>query len=134
MVVLQFVADGCFLAFAGGLGSGSLGFLLAVTAGGCVLGGFGVLVLDGFLVYAVDVGVRRSYAGAHVGGPSAFWDGEFVALFVDDAGSRLVLGLEFHFALELLDLLFVEEVAVLVAVLNPLLLAENLGPRGRRLF
>lgn len=58
---------------------------------------------------------------------------DLVALGVDDAGARLVARLELDLALERLDLLLVQEVAVLVAVLDVLLLADQaLVGRQRR--
>lgn len=115
------------MAFAGGLGFGPLGFLLAVTAGSCILGSFSVLALDRLLVDAMDIRMGRGYARNHVGGPPAVGGRQLVALLVDNTGPGLVFGLEFDFALELLDLFVIQEVAVLVAVLNFLFLAENLG-------
>ena len=56
--------------------------------------------------------------------------GDLVALGVDEAGARLVFGGEGDLALQRLDLVVVEELAVLVAVLDLLLAREEVG-RGR---
>ncbi len=52
---------------------------------------------------------------------------------VDDARPRLILSLELDLALERLDLLLVEQVPVLVAVLDPLLLRHHLVALGLKL-
>lgn len=59
---------------------------------------------------------------------------DFVAICIDDACSRLILGLELDLALERFDLLRVEKVTILVAILNLLLprddaLAHRVGTR-----
>ncbi len=70
-----------------------------------------------------DVGMRR---GDRVLWPSTLRLRDLIAIGINNAGACLVPGLELNLALESLDLLLVQEVAVLVTILNALLARENL--------
>lgn len=103
---LQLVLASRLFAFTRRLGLGALGLLLAVAAGCKLLDRTGVLAGDSLLVDAFHVGMGRSYAGAaELALPATFRRGNLGALVVDDARLGLVLGLKFHLALELGDLL-----------------------------
>jgi hypothetical protein len=83
------------------------------------------------LINALDVWVRRCHASILACGvlrPAAGGLGNFVAIRVDDARARLVARLELDLALELLDLLLVQEIAILVAVLDALLAGQDFLP------
>ena len=58
-------------------------------------------------------------------GRAASTELDFIAIGVDDTGSGLILGLKFDLALERLNLLLVEKVAILIAVLDLLLPRDN---------
>jgi hypothetical protein len=87
------------------------------------------------LINALDVRVRRRHAFLRASS-RAFWVllpaagglRNLVAVRVDKARARLVAGLELDLALQLLDLLLVEEIAILVAVLDAFLPGQDFLP------
>lgn len=109
------------------LGAALIRFLLAGLALGRLLRDLGstflAILLLRLLVRALDVGVGRCDAATTF---SNVRTDDLIPGGVNDARPRLVLGLELDLALERLNLLLVEQVAVLVAVLDALLLGEEL--------
>lgn len=75
----------------------------------------------------LDIGVGRSDLLRGVGDLC-----DLIAVGVNDASAGLVSSLELDLALKCLDLLLIQEVAMLIAVLDTLLAAQNLVARRGR--
>lgn len=118
---LQLILDSGVLGLARRLGLGLLGFLLTVAA--CRnLFDLGIILLDRFFVHSFNIRVRRSDTLVAC---LFFLRRNLMSLGVDDASSGFVASLEFDFALESLDLLFIQQIAVLVAVLDTFLFTKD---------
>ncbi len=125
---LQLIADsGLILSLACGLGLPLLLLLLAIAAGSNLLLRRGYVSIrssgnHSLLVHALDIRVGRRNTGDHLFGMA----GNLIAVLINNTDAGLVLGLELDLAFQGLDLLRIEKVTVLVAVLDGLLLRNDL--------
>lgn len=119
------------MSFAGRLSLELFGFLLAIATGSGVLVLGGLDGLDGLglgclLVNTLDIRVRWGDSSGDLTGPAAFGHGNLVTVLINDARLGRVLGFELNFAFQGLDLLFVQQVSVLIPIFDLFLLGEDL--------
>jgi hypothetical protein len=125
LLLLALLAGGGILCIAGGFRLGLLGLLLAIFAGLRRVSLLVNLALDCLAVGTLNIRMRGSDTGKFFLVPATFRGLDLIASFVDNASLSFVFGLELDLTLKSLDLLRIQQVAILIAVLDLLLLGED---------